>query len=397
MNELYQGKTIALVANTAWSLYNFRLGLIRELIRKGFHVVAIAPPDDYTRYLIDEGCTFEPVPIDNFGSNPIRDFRTFRSLIQIYKKHSIDFIFHYTIKPNIYGTFAAWWLGINSVAIVTGLGQLFTRRDWKTMIANFLYRVAFRGSKEVWFLNESDASVMIEKQLLPEEKAKYLPSEGVNTSQFQQYAYGLFSNGTVKFLFAGRLIVQKGVYDFVEAARMLKAKGVNAEFQILGIFDEKNPHGIKRSEMQKWVDEGVINYLGSANDVRPYFEKADCLVLPSYYREGVPRVLLEGASMQMPLIATDNVGCRLVVEDGVNGFRCKRKDPNSLADCMEKMAGLSIEERARFGLLGRRIVYMLFNEKIVVRRYLTALNEYLKLDLQIKPNKKAAANSTNAV
>jgi glycosyltransferase involved in cell wall biosynthesis len=149
--------------------------------------------------------------------------------------------------------------------------------------------------------------------------------------------------------------------------------------------------------MQKWVDEGVINYLGSANDVRPYFEKADCLVLPSYYREGVPRVLLEGASMQMPLIATDNVGCRLVVEDGVNGFRCKRKDPNDLADCMEKMAGLSIEERAKFGLLGRRIVYMLFNEKIVVRRYLTALNEYLNLGLQIKPNKKAAANSSNAM
>jgi glycosyltransferase involved in cell wall biosynthesis len=234
MNELYQGKTIALVANTAWSLYNFRLGLIRELIRKGFHVVAIAPPDDYSGYLINEGCTFEPVIIDNFGSNPVRDFRTYRSFIQIYKKHSIDFIFHYTIKPNIYGTFAAWWLGINSVAIVTGLGQLFTRRDWKTMIANFLYRLAFRGSKEVWFLNESDASVMIEKHLLPEEKAKYLPSEGVNTSQFQQYAYGLFSNSTVKFLFAGRLIVQKGVYDFVEAARKLKAKGVNAEFQILG-------------------------------------------------------------------------------------------------------------------------------------------------------------------
>ena len=376
MNAINETPTIALVANTAWSLYNFRLGLIKALQKAGWQVLAIAPADEYADILAGYGCHFEHISLDNYGSSPVKDLKSLFEFIKIYRQYKIDFIFHYTIKPNIYGSLAAAYLNIPSIAVVTGLGQLFTHLSWKTYLARALYAIAFRKAHQVWFLNESDASIFSQLGIVSESKINYLPSEGVNTRHFQQYAYGLLTNGSFKFLLAARLIAEKGVRDFVEAARLVRKKGYQAEFQLLGFLEPDNPSGITHQEIRQWEAEGAIRYLGTTKDVRPYLEKADCLVLPTYYREGVPRILMEGASMQMPLIATDNVGCRQVIEDGVNGFLCRRKDPASLARCMENMMMLSFEERARFGLLGRRRVYTLYHENIIINKYLRALNFY---------------------
>lgn len=375
--------TIALVANTAWSLYNFRLGLIRLLIKQGYKVLAIAPPDEFTGRLIEEGCSFESIELDNYGSNPLKDLNTFRQFFHIYRKQRIDFIFHYTIKPNIYGSLVARILKIPSIGVVTGLGLLFTHQSWKTTVARLLYKIAFWGSKEVWFLNESDASIFIELGIIRESKIRYLPSEGVDMQHFRQHSYGLYSDSTFKFIFAGRMIIEKGIRDYVEAARILKAKNYKVEFQILGFIDSQNPHSIKMKEIQAWQDEGIINYLGSTDDVRPFLEKSDCMVLPTYYREGVPKILLEAASMQIPIVATDNVGCRLVVEDDVNGYLCKKQNPEDLAKCMQKMLTLSFKKRTQYGILGRRRVYAFFNEKYTTKRYLKVLRHYLG-----KPSKR---------
>ena len=373
-----QKRTVALVANTAWSLYNFRLGLIRKLLKSNFKVLIVAPEDKYVAHLIDEGCLYEPIKLDNYGTNPLKDLKSLFQFTRIYRKHTIDFIFHYTIKPNIYGSLAAGYLKIPSIAVVTGLGQLFTIPSWKTTIAKMLYWLSFRKTSQVWFLNESDASIFIQMGILQEEKVKYLPSEGINTKHFQQYAYGLLSNGCFKFILAARLITEKGIREYAEAARTLIKKGYQAEFQLLGFLEPNNPHAINRKEVEQWEAEGIIRYLGDTDDIRPFLEKADCLVLPTYYREGVPRILMEGASMQMPLIATDNVGCRLVVEDSINGYLCQKKNANDLAHCMEKMMMLSFEERAKYGLLGRRRVYTLFHESIIVKKYLRTLNSYFE-------------------
>lgn len=385
MNKTNSKSTIALVANTAWSLYNFRLGLIEELQKMGYRVLAIAPADEYVAALIDHGCLYEPLKLDNYGSNPLRDFRSFLALRAIYRRHNISFIFHYTIKPNIYGTLAAASLRIPSIAVVTGLGHLFTSRSWKTTIATFLYKIAFSYAREVWFLNESDATIFAKETLVKESKIKHLPSEGINTKHFQQYAYGLFSSTCFKFILASRLIIEKGIRTYVEAARILRNEGYEVEFQLLGFIEKSNPRGIKLEEIKGWESEGLVRYLGHTDDIRPFLEKVDCLVLPTYYREGVPRILLEGASMQLPLIATDNVGCRQVIEDNVNGFLCQRNKAEDLAISMKKMMMLTVEERANFGLRGRRRVYTLFHESIIINKYLRTLKTYFSIAEPVSP------------
>lgn len=384
MNNYKGIKTVALVSNTSWSLYNFRLGLIQKLQKTGYKVLVIAPVDKYTPLLIDNGCNFVPIEVDNYGYNPWKDFKNFLAWIKIYRRHKIDFIFHYTIKPNIYGSLAATILKIPSIAVVTGLGHLFTDLTWKTAIAKLLYKLAFSKVSQVWFLNESDAAIFSQMALLSESKIKYLPGEGINTRHFQQYAYGLLSNGCFKFLLASRLIIEKGIEDYVKAARLIKKMGYQVEFQLLGFIETENPQHVSLEKIQQWEQEGLIRYLGYTDDIRPYLEKIDCLVLPTYYREGIPRILMEGASMQIPLIATDNVGCRQVVEDSVNGFLCERKNPKDLARCMEQMLSLTHKERARFGLLGRRRVYTLYHENIIINKYLRSLNNHFN-----NPDEKA--------
>ncbi len=400
MTNHMEVRNIALISNTSWSLYNFRLGLIKKLIKAGYSVLVIAPVDKYTPYLIENGCKFAPIELDNYGYSPWQDFKSFLAFLKLYQKQKIDFIFHYTIKPNIYGTLAATILKIPSIAVVTGLGHLFTNPNWKTAVAKILYKVAFSKIKKVWFLNESDATIFTQKAIVSESKIEYLPSEGINTKYFQQYAYGLLSNGNFKFLLASRLIVDKGVYEYVEAARILKKRGCQIEFQLLGFIEPQNPQHISLKTIQQWEAEGLIRYLGTTDDIRPYLEKIDCLVLPTYYREGIPRILMEGASMQIPLIATDNVGCRQVVEDCVNGFLCKRKNPEDLAKCMEKMISLTHQERTRFGLLGRRRVYTLYHENIIINKYLRTLNKHFKVPanrLQILSKDKTSSNVTTKV
>ena len=371
-------KRIALVANTAWSLYNFRLGLIKALKDNGYEVLLIAPRDRFAARLVAEGFSFFHFPMENYGTNPLIEASMVPRLYRIYRELKPDFIFHYTIKLNIYGSLAAKLLGIPSVAVTTGLGHFLSYKNpvvrW---ITRWMYRLAVWCSKEIWFLNEEDRDIFINRRIAPRIKTYLLPSEGIDTQYFLLNGFQQPQDEIIRFLFAGRLLKDKGVVDFVDAARILKKKYEHLEFQILGFIDPNNPNSITYAELEAWQQQGLVKYLGEAEDVRPYLGACDCLVFPSIYREGISRILLEAASMSRPIITTDHVGCRDVVQHGVNGWLCESKDVEDLAEKMQSFMETDSERLQKMGRASRDTILKQFDEKKVVAHYLKCLERYV--------------------
>ncbi|MFK8102559.1 MAG: glycosyltransferase family 4 protein [Saprospiraceae bacterium] len=375
-----------MVSNTSWSVYNFRLGLIRRLKELGYEVLVIAPKDSFSTKLISEGFSYINLYVDNYGTNPFQDFKTLRQLHKIYRKNKIDLIFHYTIKPNIYGSLAAAWCKIPSIAVTTGLGRLFVYKNplVKFMATNF-YRLAANLSKEVWFLNESDQTVFIEKKIVAPEKAFLLNSEGVNIQWFKPKRSQPRNTNKVKFLFAGRIIWDKGLAAFAEAAKAIKQSHPEATFQLLGFVDESNPNAVSIDQIERWQKEKIINYLGETSDVRPFLEEAGCLVFPSFYKEGISRILLEASSMAIPIITTNHVGCKEIVEDGFNGLLCEPQNSADLISKIGQFLGMSSAARHQLGLNGRKKVINEFDEELVIKQYLEVIGKLLRVK---QPSKK---------
>lgn len=369
-------KTIALVSNTAWYLYNLRLGVIHFLQSKGFEILVIAPHDEFMLLLANENCKTVSVEMDKRGTNPLADFALMLRLRKSYQAYKPDFIIHYTIKPNIYGSLAARLAGIPSIAVVSGLGYAFSKRNWLYQIATCLMKTAFSSAKEIWFVNQDDREWLINVGIVPKEKTLQLPGEGVNTEKFAPIPKSSSSDKFI-FLLSARLLWEKGVGVFVEAARKLKPKYPNAEFQLLGFLTDDEAVGVTKTQMEKWKQEGAVTYLGTTSNVVPFLANADCILLPSFYREGVPRALLEAASMAKPIITTDNVGCRDVVEDGATGFLTKPNNSAHLAEKMEAILNLSESARLEMGKKARQKIVREFSEQLVLNEYdalLTRLN-----------------------
>ena len=368
-------KKVLLSINASWNIVNFRSGLIRALQRQGYEVWAIAPPDRFSEELIGLGVDYHPIAMDKQGVSPLRDLllllRYWRELGRIRP----DVYLGYTAKPNIYGSLAARARGIAVINNVSGLGTAFIRKSWLTRMVKALYRLAFRGSRTVFFQNEEDLDQFVRERIVHIGKARLLPGSGIDLGHFQPAPAG--KGGSFVFLLIGRMLWDKGVGEYVEAARIVREKLPDARFRLLGPLDVANRTAVARSEVESWVAEGLIDYLGEADDVRPHIAEADCIVLPSY-REGLPRTLLEGAAMARPLIATDVPGCRTLVEHGVNGKLCAVRDSGALAAAMLEVANLSAEERARLGAAGRAKVEAGYGEERVASLYLEAIEEALK-------------------
>lgn len=363
---------VALVVNTSWNIYNFRMNLITSLKANGHEIHTIAPTDSHTPKLIGLGTSHHPLRMDSRGANPIKDTALIFELYGIYKKIKPDVILHYTIKPNVYGTLAAAMLRIPVINNVCGLGTVFLQGGPVSWIAKFLYRVSFRFARKVYFQNPDDLELFINQKLVPENLVDLLPGSGIDLQKFSVSPFR--RNEKFTFLLISRLITDKGVLEYVEAVKKLKAEGMNAKFQILGPIDEKHRRGIRKKVIRSWVDSKTIEYLGTTENVQPYIHQADCVVLPSY-REGTPRVLLEAASAAKPIIATDVPGCKQVVENQVNGLLCKLKDADDLADKMRKMSTLDDEQLKRFGKNGRKKMESFFEESRVIEKYIKALIE----------------------
>ena len=317
----------------------------------------------------DLGVERVPIEIDRAGLNPFTDLRLllkYRALLQRIRPAAY---LSYTIKPNIYGAFAAASLGIPALPNVSGLGTAFIRGGRLQALVTRLYRIGFACAPVVFFQNQEDRALFIDRRIVKPSQAQVLPGSGVDLDFFLPAP---LPNGHPTFLFIGRLLRDKGVVEFVEAARMLRADSPEARFQLLGALDEGNRTGIGQAEVDGWVADGIVEQLGTTDDVRPFIAAATAVVLPSY-REGLPRSLLEAAAMARPLIASDVPGCRDVVEDGVNGFLSEVRNPGSLAAAMRRLLQLPRPQQIAMGEAGRKRVQERFSEAFVVRAYLDVL------------------------
>lgn len=367
-------KKVMIALNSAWNLSNFRAGLIRGLIAAGYEVVAVAPEDEYAESLSSLGCRFVPLPMDNQGTHPVRDLLLLCRFFRLLRAERPDVLLGYTVKPNVYGSLAARMLKIPVINNIAGLGAVFIKGGLLNKLVNLLYRLALSRSRKVFFQNNDDRKFFVENCLVAEAVTDILPGSGIDLAKFSPAP--LRKDSPFRFILIARMLWDKGVGEFVEAARLLKQRNIDAEFCLLGFVDAQNPTAISRRQVDEWVADGLVHYLGVSNNVREHIAQADCIVLPSY-REGTPRSLLEAAAMARPIVTTDAVGCREVVDDGLNGYLCKLRDASDLADKMERIALMSYAERQLMGERGRSKVEQKFDENVVVQKYLKAIEGIL--------------------
>ena len=348
---------IVFAGNTAWGMYNFRGKLMKRLLTLGHEVIVIVPYDEYIHELSKLGLKVETVKLKAKSLNPWFDLRL---LIQYYKflaKLRPDICFFYTIKPNIYASIAASLLKIPHIAITTGLGYAFLSKNMISKIVKVLYKIAFMKTNEVWFLNKDDMDIFRKAGIVSESKIGLLPGEGLDMDRYSNKELCPLPVD-ISFLLISRMLYDKGVEVFVRAAETLKRRYPNVTFKLL--IEEKN-----------------VVYLGETRDVIPFINDCTCVVLPSYYREGIPFVLLEGASLKRPIITTNGVGCKEVINDGYNGFICEQKDVDSLALAMDKIINAPIEELNMMGENGRDLVQRKYSLDIVFKQYIETISRYL--------------------
>lgn len=363
-----------IAANTTWYAFNYRGRLITELIEHGYRVTVIAPPDKYVERILALGARHVSLVMNNAGTNPFFELITALRIFGLLRRVRPNIVLTYTPKVNIYTSLAARFLGIHVIANVSGLGHAFTVGGWLEAVVRRLYWFAFRTPRIVFFQNEEDRADFVRSGLVAESKTRRVPGSGVDVIRFQPAARNP-DDKVFFFLLVARLIWEKGVGEYVEAARKLRAEHPGVRFRVLGFLDTRNPSAITRKQVDEWRKEGLIEYLGQVEDVRGVYAEADCMVLPSYYREGVPRTLLEAASMGIPIVTTNAIGCRDSVDDGVTGFLCRPKDAMDLADKMRRMLSLPPDERRRMGQAGREKMIREFDERIVIAKYLQAIED----------------------
>ncbi|MCD9546754.1 glycosyltransferase [Photobacterium carnosum] len=368
---------IILSANTSWYLYNFRKNTILSLINYGFSVTTISPRDSYSEKLENLGAKFIDISIDQGGTNPINDIKTLMKFNQIYSSGNYDVVLNFTPKNNIYSTLAAKRNNIKIINNIAGLGVLFINENITSKIARLLYKISQRKADKIFFQNEDDKHLFLRHGLAKEAITDRLPGSGADLSRFELTPAS--DDGVVRFLLIARMLYDKGIGHYAEAARELKAKyGDRVEFNLLGFLAVENPSAVSKEAMQSWVDEGIVNYLGVSDEVEKEIAKADCMVLPSYYREGVPKSLLEAGAMGKPIVTTDNVGCRETVDDDINGYLCEIRSTASLVQALDKMITHTHQERLAMGVKSREKIEREFDEKIVINKYLNAINDLLK-------------------
>ncbi|MBW7889078.1 MAG: glycosyltransferase family 4 protein [Bacteroidetes bacterium] len=375
-NSVEKKKILLAVANTSWHLYNFRLPFLLEVKSSGIKVIVAAPKDNFSDKLISLGFDYLELPMERRGLNPIRDAGLILHLWKIYRSIKPDFVFHNTIKPVLYGTFAAGMLNINRIInMISGLGYIFIGDTSKHFLlrpmVKMMYRFSLKYSSTVFFQNPDDRDYFVTQKLIDESKTKITFGSGVDLTRFT-YEENKNIQKNCHFLFIGRLLKDKGLIEYVEAAKRIKIKFPETTFTVLGNIDLDNPSHITESLLQQWKKEEIITHLSEREDVRPVIRTADIVVLPSY-REGVPKAILEAMAMGKPIITTDVPGCRETIVDKRNGILIPVKDIAALTTAMEIMLS-NPEERVIMGKEGRRIAEEKFDVKYVTKKLMDSLS-----------------------
>lgn len=364
---------IAVVANTAWYLHNFRRNLMRALQQDGHHVIAVGGEGAFAQKLREQGFEHHVVPFSGAGTRPWRELATVLSLRRVLRRERVDLVLSYTPKGNLYAALAGRGLPLAQVMNVSGLGRATTSPGLASRVVDLLYRHTMPRAAWVFFQNEDDRRLFVERGYVPASRTSRLPGSGVDLQAFAPSPLPSVEAGTGVFLMIARLLWDKGVREYVDAARSLRALWPRARFQLLGPLDASPRSGVPRAVLDGWVAEGVVEYLGETDDVCPFLQAADCMVLPSFYGEGVPRSLLEAAASMRPVITTDSVGCRDAVDAGVTGLLCAPRDSADLARQMGVLLQMQPQERSSMGVAGRRKMEREFDEALVIEQYRLAL------------------------
>jgi len=368
---------IVFSSNTAFSLYNFRLPLMLALKERGFDVITVAPEDDEYSKLLREKFEFYSVRnLDRKGKNPIKDLKLMAEYYSLFKRLKPNLVINFTIKPNIYGGIACGMLKIPSISVIAGLGYAFINKGLLNRIVRILYRIAFKFNKFIVFMNPDDMKEL--SQIAGENKSVLILSEGIDTEKFSPAICEKKEKDKFIFLFVGRFLKDKGILELVKAGGKLYEQNKNFEIWLLGSVDRGNPNSLSDEQIEDIKRLPFVKILPFTKDVRPIICDADCVILPSYYREGVPRVLLEAMSMEKPIITTDAPGCREVCIDGVNGFLVKPKDVGSLYSAMGKMIELKPEKLKEMGANGRKLVIEKYEISKIVTSYIKLIETSLK-------------------
>ena len=363
---------ICITVNAAWNIWNFRRPLVETLLREGHSIHILAPRDAEACKLVEIGCHFHHLDMDRKGLNPLGGLSLVRSYGQAFDSIGPDIVLGFTIKNNLFGIMAARKRAIPFIPNVTGLGTAFLGGVLLRRISIALYRNAFRDCPVVFFQNRDDFEMFQSLGIVSQGQGRVIPGSGIDLSHFLPTP--LPTGIKTTFLMIARLLRDKGVLEYIEAAKMILAEGLEAKFQLLGPLDPANRTAISALEIEEWSMFDGIEYLGTSEDTRVEITKANCVVLPSY-REGAPRTLIEAAAMQRPLIATDVPGCTAVVDDGENGLLCRAHDAGDLAAKMRIFLNMSASEQSAMGKCSRRKMEREFDASIVTDAYRAAIQE----------------------
>lgn len=357
---------ITLIGNADHTIYNYRYELLERLIADGHSVSVISPNGKYVDDMIKMGCDYYEVAIDRHGTNPIKDMKVIKEYKKILKQIKPDYVLTYTIKPNIYGAMACKSLKIPCIPNITGLGTAVENKGWKQTVTTMLYRVAFKEVQTIFFQNEENMKFFRDRKLYAE-KHKLLPGSGVNLERFGLTEYP--TDETINFVFVSRLMKEKGIEQYLDAAEYITEKYPNTRFHICGFCEEEY-----KNRLESITKSEKVIYHGMVKDMTKILCDMHCTVHPTFYPEGLSNVLLESLACGRPIITTDRAGCREVVDDEVNGYVVKQQDSRDLIEKIEKFLALTNEERKNMGLAGRRKVEREFDRQFVIEAYLKEMN-----------------------
>lgn len=367
-----KGKKIAVIENGLISTYTMREGLMLRLLKEGCSVYIITHTNKYVTQVEKMG--LKVVDVGSGNLNPFKVARYIYNLRKALKKIKPDVCLTFSIRPAIWGNLITRQLDIPTITNITGVGPLFISKSIVYRAARRLYRNALSKTRKVFFQNYDDMNLFLERKFVKPEVVERVPGSGVDYNKFKPILLKEKDPNTFIFLFIGRLIKDKGIFEYISAARSIRKKFPNSIFNVIGPFWTQNlrTNTITHSQLQHWIEEGVIDYLGEKKDVRKFIAEADCIVLPSY-REGTSNILLEAGSMEKPAITTNTTGCKEIVEHGVTGLLCNVKDDLDLADKMEQMIMLSEEQRISMGKKAREKIIKEYDKQIVIGAYLKAI------------------------
>lgn len=358
-------KKILVLANNDVGLYKFRKELIHELLKDNDVYISL-PYGKLVEPLIEMGCRFIDTPVDRRGINPITDLKLLNRYRKIIKDVKPDLVITYTIKPNIYGSLIARMKHIDYAVNITGLGTMFQSDNLLKRIIVFMYKTSLKKVKAVFFENIENKDIFIQNKITEEERVCVLNGAGVNLEEYPFTEYPE-EDKEIRFLFIGRIMKEKGIDEFLYAAKKIKEENKDIQFDIVGPMEDDYENIIK-----EYIDNDIINYYGYQEDVKPYIERCHCFVLPSYH-EGMANTLLEAASMGRPLITSNIHGCKEALEDGISGYLCEKKSCKSFYKKMKEFCSLLYNKRVQMGIAGRNYIENNFNKMDVVKRTIIRL------------------------